>query len=131
MPQYFPIAVDPKIKASASNLLTVDFQVTEVTATFIIPDDPKGALKIQFRNQCIVRLVDEMPLSTEMDDSPPQGLVSEHFAYRVEGALFWRTQSEAFKAAFETALHYRFITGWTCMDVISAAEPHFTVVARS
>jgi hypothetical protein len=69
-----------------------------------------------------------MPLSTETEDTPNEGLVSEHFAYRVEGSSFWRSQSEALKTVHAKARHYRFITGWTCLDVIADIAPVMTVV---
>jgi hypothetical protein len=68
-----------------------------------------------------------MPLSTEFESTPNEGLVSEHFAYRVEGAQFWKMQSEALKATSKNAEHYRFITGWDCLDVIAASAPVITV----
>jgi hypothetical protein len=102
-----------------------------VKATFIIPERPDAALEASFEGDCIVRLADEMPLSTELEDSPTEGLVAEHFAYRVEDALFFRVQSETFKVIHSPCAHYRFITGWTCMDVVTDAEPRFTTVPRT
>jgi len=58
-------------------------------------------------------------------------LVSEHFAYRIEDSLFWKSQSEAFKAAVKNLRHYRFVTGWTCLDVISEQEPNISVTKRA
>ena|ERR1700730_9341125 len=45
-----------------------------------------------------------------------------------EGSQFWKSQSDAFKAVFNKARHYRFVTGWTCLDVISDAEPSMSVI---
>jgi hypothetical protein len=71
-----------------------------------------------------------MPLSTE-DDGPSEGLVPDHFAYRVEGSAFVDAQSEAWKLVNAPVAHYRFITGWACMDVLSSGQPSFTVIGRS
>jgi hypothetical protein len=71
-----------------------------------------------------------MALSTE-DDQPPVGLVAEHLAYRVEGATFAATQSSTWKAAFGPIKHFRFITGWACLDVLTGVMPAFSVVACS
>lgn len=131
MPKYIPLAVEPEIEAGLSDLLDFHWNVRGVKATFIIPENPNAALEVSFAGQCIVRLVDEMPLSTEEDDSPNEGLVAQHFAYRVEGALFFRVQSDGFKVVFGPVAHYRFITGWTCLDVVSGAEPIFTTVPRA
>jgi len=115
-------------------MLDFHWGVRAVRATFLIPGRPTEALEVSFEDQCIVRLVDEMPLSTEADESPSEGLIPNHFAYRVEGALFFRMQSEAFKENAKVGSgsceHYRFITGWTCLDVVTGAQPRFTVVAR-
>jgi hypothetical protein len=130
LPRYIPLEIEPDIKASLSDLLDFHWEVNAVRATFIIPENPNAALEVAFAGSCIVRLADEMPLSTEEDDSPNEGLVPNHFAYRVEGALFFRVQSETFKAVHPACAHYRFITGWTCLDVITGAEPRFKVVER-
>lgn len=110
----------------------LDFRWTLGTtqATFVIPDNSDQVLQVSFSKQCIVRILDEMPLSTEADDSANAGLVPEHFAYRVEGALFFRTQSEAWKLCIGTPVHYRFITGGTCLDVVTGVEPSFALVAN-
>jgi hypothetical protein len=130
LPRYIPLAIKPKIKSSISDLLDFEWEVQSIWATFIIPENQHAALEVSFAGQCIVRLVDEMPLSTEDDDSANEGLVADHFAYRVEGALFFRVQSEIFKHTHEACAHYRFITGWTCMDVVTNAKPCFRVVPR-
>ena len=135
MPKFFPIAIEPDIEAAQSDLLEFHWNISAIRATFMIPQRPDHALEVSFADQCIVRLVDEMPLSTEVDDSSNEGAVSNHFAYRVEGALFFRAQSEAFKTVVKlrhgSCKHYRFVTGWTCLDVVTGAEPCFTVVPRA
>lgn len=71
-----------------------------------------------------------MPLSTEENDTPNKGLVSEHFAYRLEGAAFARLQSDAWKKVDAPVTHYQFVTGWACLDVLTAGTPAFAVVRR-
>ena len=39
-------------------------------------------------------------------------------------------QSETWKEISGSSKHYQFVTGWACMDVISAAEPSFSVIER-
>jgi hypothetical protein len=129
MLKMIPLVVQPEIKASLTDMLDFRWGTSAVKASFIIPDSPNQALQVSFRGQCIVRILDEMPLSTEMDE-PAEGFVADHFAYRVENALFFRIQSDTFKAVYPTLAHYRFITGWTCLDVITSAEPRFKVVER-
>lgn len=129
MLKMIPLIVQPEIKASLTDMLDFQWETSAVKATFIIPDSPNKALQVSFRGQCIVRILDEMALSTENDELA-EGLVADHFVYRVENALFFQTKSEAFKATHPAVAHYRFITGWTCLDVIAGAEPFFKVVER-
>jgi hypothetical protein len=127
LPKYYPIKQPLEIKTSLSDLIALAWENGGTVADFIIPGDGEQALRVRFDKTHIVRILDEMPLSTE-SDSKSEGLVSEHFAYFVEDSLFWKSQSEAFKIVFDKARHYRFITGWTCLDVISDAEPSISVI---
>jgi len=127
MPRYTPIPVQPTITASHSDMVELRWRKGGITADFIIPDDERHALRVTFGRAEIIRLLDEMPLSTEQD-TRNEGLVAENFAYMVEGASFWEVQSWALKVSQPGLKHYRFITGWQCMDVISNCEPAFTVV---
>ncbi|HEV2674247.1 MAG TPA: hypothetical protein VGV37_06865 [Aliidongia sp.] len=131
MPKYQPISVPVPLKASVSDLVDFRWGTAGISADFIIPGNNTHLLRVAFDRQCIVRLLDEMPLSTENDDGPTAGLVSENFAYIVEGSVFSRIQSDAWKIALPSATHYRFVTGWACMDVLSSSVPSFVLVARS
>jgi hypothetical protein len=131
VPIYQPLDVGAPLKASLSDLVNFQWTNNGVSADFILPDDDAHLLRVAFDRECIVRLLDEMPLSTENDMGPVEGLISENFAYSVEGAAFSQAQSEAWKLTVKPATHYRFITGWTCLDVLSQAVPSFTVIARS
>ena len=131
MPSYEPIETAFSLKASESDLLSLRWETNGLAADFILPDDPTHALQVSFDRPCIVRLLDEMPLSTEEDDTSNVGLRSDHFAYRVEGARFARTQSQAWKEISGPVTHYQFVTGWGCMDVLSGGSPVFSMVARS
>jgi hypothetical protein len=119
------------IQASQSDLAAFEWATHGITADFILPGDDTHLLRVSFDKPCIVRLLDEMPLSTEEDDSPSEGRLPEHFAYRVEDAAFARLQSETWKQVSGSVMHYQFITGWACMDVLTAAVPSFAVVPRS
>lgn len=131
MPKYEPIEPGIPLKASASDLLAFHWEANGIFADFILPDDAAHALRVSFDRACIVRLLDEMPLSTEQDDTPNEGLLPEHFAYRLEGARFSRLQSQSWKELSTPVTHYQFVTGWACMDVLSSASPVFSIVARS
>ena len=129
MPTYEAIETGVHLRAVASDLLAFEWKTNGITADFVLPGDDAHALRVSFDRPCIVRLFDEMALSTEEEDSPKEGLVSNHFAYRLEGARFSRLQSETWKEVSGPVTHYQFITGWGCMDVLSGGTPSFSVVS--
>ena len=130
MPVYHAIEQPLAIEASLSDLITLTWWDRGIIADFIVPGHDEQALRVHFDKAHIVRILDEMPLSTENEDSRSEDLVPNHFAYFVEGTLFWKSQSETFQAVFKEARHYRFVTGWTCLDVISDVEPSISVIIR-
>ena len=130
MPRYSPIEIPVPLAASKSDLVAFRWETGGVAADFLLPDDDERAVRVAFNKPCIIRILDEMPLSTENDGSS-KGLVPDHFAYRVEGSAFIDAQSEAWKLVNAPVAHYRFITGWACMDVLSSGQPSFTVIERS
>jgi len=130
MPIYNPIDVGVPLQASRSDLASLHWCTNGIAADFVLPDDEAHLLRVSFDRQCIIRILDEMPLSTEEDDTPNEGLVAEHFAYRLEGAAFVRLQSWAWKEVNAPVTHYQFVTGWTCLDVLTAATPAFAVIRR-
>jgi hypothetical protein len=130
MPKYEPIDVGLSFKTSLSDLVEFHWDTNGIQASFAVPGEEGRMLSVSFNRQCIVRILDEMALSTESDDTPDEGLIPEHFAYRVHQAAFSRMQSEAWKWGTESLAHYRFITGWACLDVLSAAYPTFELRDR-
>jgi hypothetical protein len=131
MPKYLPIAVTPVFKAGYSNLMQFRWADCRLAADFAIPEDSQHVLRVQFERTEIVRIVEEMPISTEHEDTPNEGIVVQHLAYLVEGASFWNQQSQAFKDVYQKAKHYRFFTGFYCLDVIATDEPTFTVASKN
>jgi hypothetical protein len=127
VPKYFPIDAGVSFDCVQSDLLAIRWKVDSLSADFLLPGAEGHALRIRFDGPTIVRLLDEMPLSTEWG-TKNEGLISRHFAYRVEGSTFADTQSEAWKLVCHPVCHYEFITGSGCMDVLTHAEPSFEVV---
>jgi hypothetical protein len=125
MPRYEPIDSSITFQTSSSDLVGFVWGTNGIQAEFVIPGTDQQSLTVKFDRQCLVRILDEMALSTELDDTEDEGLISQHFAYIVHGASFFRMQSEAWKSGWESLNHYRFITGWACLDVISSAYPTF------
>jgi len=127
LPRYFPIDAGVSFDCVQSDLLTIRWTTDSLSADFILPGTEGRALRVCFNGATIVRLLDEMPLSAEQG-TKNEGLVSRHFAYRVESSTFADTQSEAWKSVWHPVCHYEFITGSGCMDVLSRAGPSFEVV---
>jgi hypothetical protein len=128
VPRYYPIKQPIDIKTSLSDLINLVLEDGALVANFSIPGDDQHALRVEFERVEMIRTLDEMPLSTEGEDAANEGTLAEHFAYSVDGALFWKQHSETFKYVYANVRHFRFITGWTCLDVISAGEPTLRVV---
>jgi hypothetical protein len=131
MPTYIPIETGVPLRAVASDLLAFVWKTDGIAADFKLPNDPAHVLRVSFDRPCIVRLSDEIAISTEEEDTPIDGLIPNHFAYRLEGARFSRFQSETWKDVFGPATHYQFVTGWGCMDVLSGGSPSFSIVAQA
>jgi hypothetical protein len=130
MPTLIPIEIPIQVRSSQSDIF--EFHLREgrkITADFLIPDNPERLLRLTLDSVEVVRLLDEMAISTEMD-TPTVGLVPENLAYEVTGSTFSAQQSEALKLARPTLRHYRFITGWTCLDALTEAIPSFAVVQK-
>ena len=89
MVKYRAIEQPLKIKSSLSDLIALAWRDRGIIADFVIPSDDEHALRVRFDKTHIVRILDEMPLSTESEDAKSEGLVSDHFAYFVEQSLFW------------------------------------------
>jgi hypothetical protein len=126
--KYKPIKIDTAFKCVNSDMVQLVWRDNGIVSDWVIPGESENLLRVSFERVEIFRVLDEMPLSTENEETPKEGLVSNHFAYEVEGASFYRQQSGAFCDFFPGLKHYRFITGWTCLDVISNKEPQFSLV---
>ena len=84
-------------------------------------------LVIMFDGEVIVRMLDELPLSTESEPKDWAGIIPHHFAYRVEGDPFLVAQSDTWQSMEPNLSHYRFLTGSGCLDVVTSATPRFTI----
>jgi hypothetical protein len=128
MPTFNPIDSGVNIASSLSTLDRLVLHGRVLEADFYIPEDASKRLRVAFDSVEITRTLDEMPLSTE-ESEKWIGLEADHFAYEVEDAHFWRSQSPAFRVAVKDLKHYVFVTGGTCLDVISRHQPTFSVVS--
>jgi hypothetical protein len=74
MPKYRPIEQPVAIEASGSDLINLALKGRELVADFLIPGDSQRVLRVQFERVEIIRTLDEMPLSTEDEETPNEGL---------------------------------------------------------
>jgi hypothetical protein len=130
MAEYEPIETGIPFRAGMSELVAFRWHEDGIEAEFKIEEDNGRAIKVSFDAPCIVRLLDELSVSTEDNGSRNTGLIPQHFAYRVKNAAFERMQSWAWKELNGDPKHYQFLTGSACMDVLSGAEPSFNLVIR-
>lgn len=130
MPVYTPIHIEPQFPSHLSDMHHMEYINHGIKADFYIPGEPPKFLRIEFEQVDLVRFLDEGAISTEEANlSSDLGLISEHFAYTVEGSTFWKSQSEIV-THLPNLKHYRFVTGWTCLDVLARTKPAFSVVSR-
>ncbi|GLK56151.1 hypothetical protein JOD31_001066 [Methylopila capsulata] len=127
---YEPLPLPVRIQASLSGLADFHWSFGGITADFWIPDDEAHVLRVIFNTPCIVRIVDEFALSTERPEGSFEGLVPENFAYVMRGDPFEAAQSETWKFVIKANSHYRFVTGWACLDVLAASAPSFEIIAN-
>lgn len=127
MPKYTPLVVPVRLKAGESDMISLSWAGRGISAWFEIPGNASQALQVAFFATHVVRILDEMPISTEAEPTPQEGIIPNHFAYEVEGSLFQQSQSQALFAHQPTPKHYRFLTGWTCLDVIADNPPEISV----
>jgi hypothetical protein len=126
MIRYTPLECGVTRKSHLVDLRSFDWQAK--VADWDFPDDSNRILRVRFFGSIIVRILDDFPLSTETASEDWEGLVRDHFAYLVEGDAFFAAQSESWKTLEGATRHYRFLTGNTCMDVISSSPPTFETV---
>ena len=129
---YIPFDVFPEFNSTGMELYDLRHSYSgddgkPLTAYFSLPitDD---LVKIHFQNADIVRVLDEVYLDSEEYWIKTVGLKTRHFAYRVENSRFLLSQSEFYRDMYREAIHYRFVTGGACLDVLTQAAPSFHLV---
>jgi hypothetical protein len=73
MAKYRAIEQPLEIKSSLSDLIALAWKDRGIIADFVIPNDDEHALRVQFDKTHIIRILDEMPLSTESEDAKSEG----------------------------------------------------------
>ncbi|MNH89548.1 hypothetical protein D3C73_420740 [compost metagenome] len=126
--RYNPIALDLRIGATSAEIhrlvMSFDQEIGANKLTiYISVAGRSGFVRIAFPHVDIFRVVDDMHLPLEENDTLTIGHISDHFAYQIEGSPFWAPQREAFEAVLPGSTHYRFVTGGSCLDVISREKP--------
>ena len=99
----------------------------ELRAYFSVAGKSK-LLRVFFPDVELFRVIDEMHLPLEQQGMETVGYVSNHFAYKVQGSPFWAAQRQVFETVLPGSVHYLFVTGGDCLDVITRDEPRFSWV---
>jgi hypothetical protein len=124
MIRYEALEFDLGVPATAADITRVQMSyrphsgANELTA-YISGREQHNHLRVFFPHVDIFRVIDEMHLPLEEHEGLQEGHISNHFAYKIEGSPFWKAQREVFQAALPGSVHYRFVTGGSCLDVIS------------
>jgi hypothetical protein len=128
--RYEPVELPISIEAGLSDLMALRYSPDGLVVEFAVPNVEVAVLRVSFSKVEIFRVLDEMYLSTEGDQTVGawEGHRPDHLAYRMHGAHFGRLQSELLEAMSPNAAHYMFVTGSDCLDVISDVEPVFQVI---
>jgi len=127
MVKYLPLEdVRLTLGVDPVDLLKVEPGLNSLSASFILADEAEQDLQVTFDRPTIVRVLDDMPLSTE--GAWGEGRVPNHFAYEVRGHPFLTSQSQVWRDVCGPISHYQFLTGGMCMDVLSSGQPEFSLV---
>jgi hypothetical protein len=117
---------DLKARATSADLFRIVMEIISnsnvINAYFSVAGQPE-LVKVYFPHADIFRVIDDFHIPLEQDEKLVTGRVSNHFAYRVEGAPFWAPQQETFEVVMPGSKHYRFVTGGNCLDVVSSDDP--------
>lgn len=130
---YHPIFFDLRDNAASADIHRLEMHheqavgVNRLTAYISVAGQTEF-VRIAFSHVELFRVIDDMHLPLEEADSLTMGHISNHFAYRIEGSPFWAPQREAFEAVLPGSTHYRFVTGGSCLDVISRDQPDISWV---
>jgi hypothetical protein len=125
---------DLKAGADIADIIRIVMELVSgsnvMKAHFFVPGQ-SALVKVSFLHVDILRVIDDMQLPFEERNIPTTGHVSNHFVYQVEGAPFWAPQQELLQYLRPDTKHYRFVTGGSCLDVISRHEPVIEWVANT
>jgi hypothetical protein len=70
MSRYHPIDCGVRLQASRSDLASIEWSTNSLTLGFFLPDNEAHFLRVSFDRLCIIRVLDEMALSTEETETP-------------------------------------------------------------
>ncbi|MBP1848524.1 hypothetical protein J2046_006820 [Rhizobium petrolearium] len=127
MPSYVPMEIEPRFSALDLELARSLWTPAQSFVEYICAKT-RSNLRIAFQKIEIMRIVDDLPL-LDLEDEQTSGILQHHFGYVVSDAAFWRANERTIERSVNPMTHYRFITGNSCVDIISSASPHTRVLA--
>jgi hypothetical protein len=86
MPKYSPIDIGVPLQASHSDLDALHCSTNGIAADVVLSNGEDHLRRISFHSQRIIRILDEMLLSTEEGATPNEGLVPSTLHNHLEGA---------------------------------------------
>ena len=120
----FKLGVNSPIRVSAYCLM--ESCQEQLNLFWELEGAEKPMLLIRFDSALVVRVLDEMWSSTEIDPARWRG-VDGSFARIIEGSEY-PTGSDYLKALHSDAKHYEFITDDDCVDVIALDRPRAKLI---
>lgn len=120
---------DPRgqLRLSHRNTWGANDELSEesLVADFNLTDDFSNFIRIAFDQPTVFRVLDETWLSTSTNPSRWTGDLTT-FARTVQGDDFAELHSFFFEIV-DNAVHYQFVTGTACLDVISGVPPRVSL----
>lgn len=131
--RYVPLDFDLRVPCTAAEMYRLEMvcgpenEGNRLVADFSVGESSQY-VRVDFPHVEIVRVIDEVYIPLEEAAAKVVGHIAGHFAYRIVGSSFWAPQREAFQVYLPGSEHYLFVTGGSCLDVISRFEPSISWV---
>ncbi len=122
---YRPIQIK-KVSAVNANLISLRYCHGQLLVDYSTDDVPI-IVRASIPSVATYRLVDGVTMPSD-EIEQQEGLSPDNMLYLVSGAKY----AEQFRPMIEgRLLHFRFVTGISCLDVLTTARPHIRKIGHS